>query len=478
MSRPQKTRIPEELKNAREWKESNIKPDYKSSSSTSTTSSDSDGSEDIDEDLYAEDGHRYHVDDGNLGASSKSEGALSKIPDAEKGFTVVQHKRGKSANEKPQHRKAEAQAERHKRPSKPRRESYQKDNAAQAAFRQRAQPSEIYKLHKPIIEIEPDQQRLQTRLKSLGISQKTFIRLPHTAEARELHIWGSQAGVRKTIQEIKTWVKQTEYKGPTSSIAKTKFAKEYSPIGHQYRSYMKHTVEQHALQQFQQVPPKDKIFEYSGAFAWPADEIRPQSIFGKSLEAFDTLRLKYRCHIVFDVKDQVIWLYSDKEGSIEAVLQRIQGALVEFFARNRNRGRTTIINLVDTPSVLKHRLHVTLTQGQTTEGQNERRHIATLTGRHLSLPERKEWLKQTDVDLETNTMSIQDALEEALPALVHCRASVKMSVDCGILTLTDFRQQRGKSQLSYKGFLEMLSISGTKGVLTRKCVIDHRKDMD
>ena len=61
------------------------------------------------------------------------------------------------------------------------------------------------------------------------------------------------------------------------------------------------------------VPESGRTYGFTGAFLWPVEEVKPEEFLGDSLEALDSIRLQFKCHIMFD--NQVLCLQSFRWGS-------------------------------------------------------------------------------------------------------------------------------------------------------------------
>ncbi|KAK0512646.1 hypothetical protein JMJ35_004663 [Cladonia borealis] len=59
------------------------------------------------------------------------------------------------------------------------------------------------------------------------------------------------------------------------------------------------------LENKEQHLPRCRTINFTGAFLWPVEEVRPEELLGNSLDALDPIRVDYKCHIVFDDKGPI-----------------------------------------------------------------------------------------------------------------------------------------------------------------------------
>lgn len=472
MNQTKKPKIPYEIKNAREWD-----PNKKSKDFSSSEDSDE---EDYDEDDFDEEA--YSLSSLNLNEDPASERA----PTRRDGFTTqksrdggslivdgdqsLKDRVGKAAlNGKPGYggldRNPPAQSGvRHGRPRTV--FNYNKDNAARAAFRKRLPPNGKLTLHKDAHEIDPDRKRMYDLFEEVGVRLRSFIRPPQHMHDRELLIWGNPRQVSSTIAELKKWLTRADEGGQTKSTrTKENFARELSSTEPRYKALQKRAVRDALIHRYQQIPEPGRHYECTGAFLWPVDEVKPQDIFGPSLEAFDPIRFQYRCHVIFDERQSVVRAYSDDLKSTQESIRRIGGALQDFIARS---SRPATVNMVEPPDVSTFRKDVKMHTEPQFDPKAASRKIPMLTGGLLDPTARNSWIKENQDLASSNANRMEQALQKTLPKLPFYRGQVKIRIHFGTFALTLFRWPEGKVSIPFEDFMKNLAQSGTKGIMIRE----------
>lgn len=343
--------------------------------------------------------------------------------------------------------------------------NFQPDNLARAAFRRREKATGEFLLHKKIIEIEPDQNRLERFLVDLEIQIGSFVQPPQTPQDRELKIWGNPKQVLRTQDELKDWICRSE--GPTTRrpLSKEKFGREHSTINVKYHDDQREIIKKAEIARFQQLPDPDQVFEYRGAYLWPVEDVMPQEIFGPNLEAFDKMRFALKSHIVFDHKLQSFQLYTNDEESISKALKLIEGTLREFHARNAGGGRPSSLLLIDPPkreiSGTSVRMEMWSSPTEPTQAR-----IPVMTGDMLNTRAITEWASRGQEIETSNAIKIQEALQFALPVVKFHRGQVSMKVSFGTFALTQFKwPKENPTSVPFEDFYQYVTGKGTKGKL-------------
>ena len=292
------------------------------------------------------------------------------------------------------------------------------DNAAKAAFRKRAPPDERFELYKDACEVA-SLEATCSALEEIGVRCRSFVRPPQYPQDRTILIWGDARQVSKTNAALKEWLKTLEEPPTGRQQAKEKqFVKENSTIHMKYKQEQARFKKSAATKLYQQVPDPDKTFEFTLAFIWPADDFSPYEVFGRSLEAFDAIRVKYRCHIIFDDKMGAFRAFARKKEAIDAVQQHFQVALNALNAHSR---RKIVEYLVDPPSSLKMREEIQLLQGPSKGDGKPTAIRPRLSGKLLGEAFRSKWTQRASELRRANHEKIEQDLIKVIPILPYCK---------------------------------------------------------
>ena len=438
--------IPYEIKNAREWDPKRRPEDI--------SSSESDDDDDDDDSNF--DGHPQV-----FGSVSTPMAGFQSI--ANKSFQSYPH------SQPPGHPKVKSRP--HQKPSDQRRAhprvnfNYKRDNLARAAFRNRLDPTGRFMLPKDCPDIEPNQKTMYDVFDEIGVRLGSFVRPPQHVTDRELLLWGDARQIQATKGELQRWLDNRLRTGvQRSSMAKDKFAREFSNIGDRYNHLMKKMQKEAKILEFQQVPAKGRFFPYTGTEIWPTDEVRPEDILGSSLEAFDPVRIQYRCHIVFDNKLSAFRIFSDKEEYVIKTMDRIIGTMREYVAKS---ARPDAIIMVESPDSLMIRKDVKVLPSPN-DSKAGRSLIPILTGSTLDSKARNEWLSESDELMTKNTRRMELSLRKCIAYLPHYRGLIRMRVQFGTFALKSFRWKEGADSIPFCDFVDNMAMPGTKGVMIRE----------
>ena len=214
------------------------------------------------------------------------------------------------------------------------------------------------------------------------------------------------------------------------------------------------------IQRFQQVPEASHTYPYTGSFLWPVDEVRPEELFGSSLEAFDPVRFQYKCHIVFDNKLSVFKVLTNDSESVKKALRRIEGTMKEFIAKNHHRG--SVEYLMEPPSPLAIRQDV-----KTLPGPNLSR-IPTLIGKIIDSKAGQRYLEQSTEMKVKNSHRLEQALRKTILNLPYYRGQLQMRIYFGTFALSQFRWPGTASSIPFEQFMENMALSNTKGNIIKE----------
>ncbi|KAL9124773.1 MAG: hypothetical protein Q9217_005926 [Psora testacea] len=342
--------------------------------------------------------------------------------------------------------------------------NFKNDNAAKAAFRKRLPPSGQFMLYKDAHEIQPDRKRMYDVFEEMGVRLNSFIRPPQDAHDRELLIWGSARQVAQTKSALRKWLQRTEEVAVPKSRAKDYFTNEASVITDRYKAEMKRIKRKAAIKKFQQIPEPGKHFEFTGTYVWPVEKINPHEIFGLGIEAFDTVRFKNKCHIIFDDREEAFKIFSNKAGAIEKSIAQIDGALNSFVAQN---SRKVVQYCAELPSLSAMRQDVSLRPGTISEDGAVISKLPILSGRPLDVAARSKWMIENHELQTSNAHRVAQGLQRVITTLPFYQGQLRIRVLFGTFELRVFKCPESKNKLPFKEFLTNIQLSGTKGNLVR-----------
>ena len=445
-SAPKKEKTPYEIKNAREQD-----PKRRLQVNFSSASSDDDDDDDDDDDVdYCHNSdHNSRLqafeDDSSRMADDRSHPMISKRS---------------QLNARPR-----GQPSGHQR-ARPRVNlNYKRDNLARAAFRKRLAPTGSFTLPKDCPDIEPNQKRMYDMFEEIGVRLGSFMRPPQRVKDRELLLWGDASQVQATIAElIRRFDHRMRVDFPRKVTAKDKFARETSSIGDQHHRLMKKMQKEAKILEFQQVPAEGRVFRYTGTFLWPVDEVHPEDILGSSLEAFDSIRFHYGCHILFDNKGSFFKIFSDTDGSVKETINRIVGTMKEYLAKSV---RPDTVILIEPPCSSAVKEDVKLLPVSLKGPKADSSMVPVLTG---SPKPPSEWLNQRNVLKTDNNRRMEFALRKCIANLPYYRGLVRMRVQFGTFALRVFRWKEGADSTPLGEFVQNMTMSGTKALMIREYV--------
>ena len=346
-----------------------------------------------------------------------------------------------------------------------------KDNAAKAAFRQGRPPTRKFVLSKPSYLIESSRNKLYNLLEEIGVRFGSFIRPPQHFLDRELLLWGDERQAANTVRELQQWVLKAEqpsnYERTTGHIlqGKDKFIKAISTLNPKYEAQNKKLVKEATVRQYQQVPALGVAFQFTGYFLWPEDEVRAQELLGLSCEAFDSIRMDCRAHIVFESQLSAFKILSDDRMAMQDVIKRIEGTMREFVARN---SRSIRLHLVDPPTPAAMRKEIKMLNGPLMRQGGSAMMLPVLAGENLGLDELKVWFDDSQAMSTRNKNRMQYALHKSIARLPYYRGRILMRVLLGTFALTVFRWAKDTKSISFETFRETMELNRTQGTMIRK----------
>lgn len=335
------------------------------------------------------------------------------------------------------------------------------DNFAKASFRRRDPPTGEFVLPKMCYDVEPNKAKMFNYLEELGVRMESFIRPPQDREDRMLLIWGRGENIERTIRELREWCSTSKPVRGRATQPRDWAPKIYSEIG-DIRKRQKDAIKKRAeLQKFQQVPAEGQIFDHTDTFPWAVEEVRPQEILGDGLEALDSIRMAYKCHIIFDNQHSVFRILTKYEDSVKQTQSRLEGVVKEYTAR---LNRPIAKYYIEPAAFANHREDVRIATSAVSSAPK----IPILTGKPLELEARWKWLKTSADLVAQSNRGIENALRMTIPNLVFYRGQVRMRVHFGTFALTMFRWPATASAIAFEEFVKSVTTQGTKGTMIRE----------
>ena len=339
---------------------------------------------------------------------------------------------------------------------------FNRDNEAKAAYRRREPPSGHFILPRDCNEIEPSLIRMYDFLEELGVRVGSFIRPPQHIRDRTIDLWGNAEVVARAQAEIRNWLNPLTRATAPIFKGKENFASVTSAQGDKFKRMQRNIALEAEKKKFQQLPDSITTFAYNGSFLWPVNEIQPTVLLGAGLEALDPLRLKFKCHIIFDTKQSVFKVLTNKEESVEKTLVRFEGIMKEYVARFN---RPIVKFYIDPPSPVDYRkeIHYVPTSASLV--------IPLMTGEHLEFEAHDKWRRQTANLLDQSDRGIEDAMRKTIPNLRFYRGNIRMRVHYGTFALTRYRRPDNAETIVFEEFMRNMATQGTKGTMLREQVM-------
>ena len=460
---PKSSKVPYEIKNAREWSMDKNKPQY---SSDEESSNEYEEPNDFIHERYISGGsfpqQMPAQDDTRDAQPSKvlfpRGNIASEVEDD--GFQRVTHKKWSRPTIKP--RKAAAKRDQSHRGLHL---DYKRDNHARAAFRRRQAHDLTFRLPKDCSEIFPIARIMYEFLEELGVRHRTFIRPPQDTKDRDLRVWGSRVQVEKTVAEIRGYLEPRSKSVSIKPKGREYFARENSTIGSHWKAMQNHIKKQASIHEFQQHPEKGQVFNHTGSYLWPVEDVRPEELLGDSLEALDPIRFEYKCHIVLDNQVSAFKIFTDDPESVKKTMHRITGVMKEYVART---SRQIVDYLIEPPNYDVMRKEVkTLPGPMITPGMSGGK-IPLLTGDMWVTEVRDNWLEESRKMREENVRRIEHDLRNAISILPYYRGKVRLRVQHGTFELTVLRWPKEMLSMPFPDFVKNLALPGTKGRMLRE----------
>ena len=478
---PRKTgTIPYELKNRKEWDPDKNKPEYQSDDESKESYNDDDDDDDFLHIPYVSGGRNLERKPAPEGPShdkpSTGVGPNGYAPtrNLDNGFQRVTYTKSSKMTAQPWNIPAVQNETRAKIGNRGKFSlGYNKDNTARAAYRKRERHCDTHVLVQDFDTNFPSLRKMYDYFEELGVRNESFVRPPQHANDRELLIWGSPGRVQKTKAELEEYSLKAGQGSDSikhiKPMAKEKFSKEFSTAGREFRLKQNQMLKQALVQDFQQVPDILRAYDFTGAFLWPVEEVRPEELLGDSLEALDPIRFEYKCHIVFDNQTSAFKIFTDDPESVGKTMLRITGVMREYTAKFTTRNSRRIVEyLIEPPSPFTMRKDIKTLSGPSTESGISAGKIPLLTGDVLETTAYDSWLENSKVMTVQNIYRIEQALRKAIPLLPYYRGNVRMRIQYGTFELTTLRWPENTSSMPFQDFVVNLGLAGTKGRMLRE----------
>ncbi|KZF26310.1 hypothetical protein L228DRAFT_235398 [Xylona heveae TC161] len=278
-----------------------------------------------------------------------------------------------------------------------------------------------------------------------------------------LSIWGSPEKIIAAKQELAKWVQRFKYSAAQKNEgARAAFGKVLAISEKKKKQLARQMEDDASRQKYKQSPCMTETFKFIGYFHWPVEEIRPESILGKSFEAFDHIRM----HAAFKVLSQTF-------NELDVALSRIRGTLCEIMTRSN---RPVTLYLVAPPSVEAVRTEVELEERKM--GLSRLSGVVPrLTGPKLSKTDQYTWVSLRPKLAAANAKLLRKATSDCLRTLKFYRGHISMRVRFGTLFLSSYRKAKADRH-GLMEFLEMMKCVQVAGELDKESPGDCESNGD
>ena len=343
--------------------------------------------------------------------------------------------------------------------------NFNRDNTAKAAFRKREPHTGEVVLPRDCNEIEPSRAKMYDYLEELGVRMGSFIRPPQHIRDRTLLLWGNAEQIKQTKVELRNWLLSPNPALATKGRVTEKFADVYSTKGDVYRRSQKKFRNEADIRRFQQEPAEGIVFNFTGSFLWPVDEVTPTDLLGASLEALDPLRTQFQCHIIFDARLSVFRILTNDEQSVRNTLIRIQGVMKEYAARVH---RPLIRYYIEPPDVAAYREEIKTVPSDSLLPNSGSALIPLMTGKTLEPKARNKWMRQKTSLKTQSDRGVEEGLRRIIPNLRFYRGQIRLRVHFGTFALSVFRWPETAKSITFEDFMKNMALPGTKGTMIRE----------
>ncbi|KAI9881017.1 MAG: hypothetical protein M1830_008899 [Pleopsidium flavum] len=350
--------------------------------------------------------------------------------------------------------------------------SVEKDNEAKAAWRKGQPWTGFYDLPTTYDQIDQSIFRKAQStpgvrlakpyavLEDIGLKVGAYIQPPRSYSDRRLHIWGNHDQVVAVKEELMRWIKRSPRSSSLDS-SNANFIKVHINSEGKQRMLDIKMQKEAVKQKYRQAPEDSAVFLVNGFFAWPADQLRPDEVFGKNFEAFDPVRMAYRCHIIFDTESSMFKVLSNNPRAVQEALRRIRTTVCELVSRS---SRPTRLYLLVPPTLTTVKKQVDLIDSQSSEAGPRLKPV--LIGQSLTQGELGEWAQLRPKLLSANESCIQRAVLHSLSSVRFYRGHVRMRIHFGSFVFSVYKKPSGSTH-SLEEFMQMMGSSTTAGALVK-----------
>ena len=215
------------------------------------------------------------------------------------------------------------------------------------------------------------------------------------------------------------------------------------------------------------------ILLIQGVFLWPTSGFPQNALLGPNLEAFDPIRTALFCFIRCQPKTSWIRLFSNRPGSIEKGLQRIQTTLREIVVRSRSATKIYMLDPLQ-PGQAKREIELVACDdsGKEAVDGNHPAVAPMMVGEAPSETEKETWAALQPTVGRANQKCVERAVVTILKRLRYFRGDISMRVRLGMLVLQSYKKPP-EGEYTLEDFFTMLRNPQSSGQVIRGCVSSY-----
>ena len=192
-------------------------------------------------------------------------------------------------------------------------------------------------------------------------------------------------------------------------------------------------------------------------FLWPRDGPSLRDSLGPQLEALDTIRAKFACHLFIPtgLADFICVVGCDHD-TIKEIVRRLRTKWSEIIASSSVKAKVYVVE--PPPSGTVSRII-------TEKPKNAPFVELALVRDKIKGPALQQWLARAALIRSKNDTRLLSAIERSLQGIAFVRGHLRMRVNLGSFVLYEYRRPLSGKSYDFEEFREMLLHEQTKGRL-------------
>ncbi|PLB37459.1 uncharacterized protein BDW47DRAFT_132080 [Aspergillus candidus] len=289
------------------------------------------------------------------------------------------------------------------------------------------------------------------------INRKTgaYVKPPHFSDPL-IHIWGElsqAASAQDILQQVLNKCKSIS----TTLKKKSEWARIH---GHSETKEARFELqERHGaiLQQLRRPPESLAMYPEQLLFLWPRDGPSLRDSLGPQLEALDTIRAKFACHLYIPngLADFICVVGCDHD-TIKEIVRRLRTKWSEIIASISVKAKVYVVEPPPSGTVSK-----ILTE----KPRNAPFVEFALVRDKIEGTALQQWLARAAMIRSKNDTRLLNAIERSLRGVAFVRGHLRMRVNLGSFVLYEYRRPVNGKSYDFEEFREMLLHEQTKGRL-------------